>query len=787
MSSKRKKPTVARARPDPVADPGVDLLPLAPAPRHHWWLAGAVVFALAVVAYWPTVNNDFVNWDDHEYLTENDYVAERGGLARIWDPREQHRQFYPMVFSSYWLEHKLTLWLRGQAALDSYAGVDPADRGFEPRIHHATNLVLHAACAALVVCLLRLLGVSPWVGLLTAALFALHPINVASVAWVAERKNTLSTLFYLLSLICYVRNTRQRGMASYGLCLALFTLALLSKSATVTLPVTAALCDRLILRRWSWGTLARIGPMLPLAVMSAYLTKTIETANAGASMVPLDPLLRPLAAAGAVWFYLGKLLLPVNLAGLYPRWDLVRWWPVFLAGIVALVAAAGVVWKLRRRIPGHILWGLGYFLVTLTPMLGLISFSYTRYSFVANHFVYLPSIGVFLALAVTAEAVRRRAAAGGRPAVATAIASVVLVAAGAASLHLCRTVWKNGETFWSHTVALNPACWVGHFNLANIHKREADRLEQREAGVRGQAAQVEAGPQRAELLADAAKLGQEREALLRKALEGYGRAAAAKPDFHRAYGARGDVLLALGNTDEAIAAYRAASELESGFVTARNNLAALLQTVGRTNEAIEQYQRLLEQTPDSFAVHLNLGRALYDQGRFDEAVERLNRAVELDPRSAAAHNQLGLALRRRGDINGAIEHYKRAIELDPAGVDAQTNLALLLVRLGKFDVAASGFEHVMRIKPGFPNALIGMGLARAGQGRLAEAVQYLRSAVESDPQDADTRCLLAEHLLQLGEVEEALAEYREALRLDPDSTTAQQGLRQALERKARSP
>ena len=175
-------------RPEPLApNEAGELLPIVCAPWWHWWLAVLTVLAVAVVVYWPTLSNDLVNWDDFDYLTKNDYVAERGGLSRIWDRHEKHEQFYPMVFTSLWLEHKFTLWLRGETAKDSYKGIHHLERGFEPRVHHLTNMVLHALCAALVVWLLRLLGVSPWVAWLTAALFAVHPINVASVVWTAER------------------------------------------------------------------------------------------------------------------------------------------------------------------------------------------------------------------------------------------------------------------------------------------------------------------------------------------------------------------------------------------------------------------------------------------------------------------------------------------------------------------------------------------------------------------------------------------------------------------------
>jgi Flp pilus assembly protein TadD len=620
-------------------------LPLYSAPWHHWWLAAVVAMAAAVVVYWPTLDNGLINWDDFEYLTKNDYVAESGGLKRIWDPDEKHEQFYPMVFSSFWLEHKFTLWLKDEKALADYSKVDHLDRGFDPAVHHATNLILHALCAGLVVWLLRVIGVSPWVAWLTAMLFAVHPINVASVAWTAERKNVLSGVFYLLSLILYLRHTRWRNWVLYGLCLVLYVLALMSKSAMMTLPATAIIADRLIEGRWSWKSWVRVAPMLAFGAYSAYLTKTTEVANAGSTMVPLDPLLRPLAASGAIWFYVGKLLVPYHFPGVYTRWDLQGHWPLYMAALVGLLAAAWLMWVLRRRIPGHALWGLGHFVLSLSPMLGLIAFNYTQFSFVADHFVYLSSVGVFLCVGLLVDFLRRRATTRAvRVLLPTGLAVLVLAGLATASFIHCRTVWKDGETFWVYTLRLNPSCWPGHYNLSNIYRRQASPLRSKITKLRRQVKEAETEAEKEELRALLAEYNRQRKELLEKAAEGYRRAAECKDGLSQAHVARGDTLCMLNRFEEAISDYEAARKIRPNNPRYLYYLADALTRSGREEEAVEHLRKIIrnnlrhsrDQVQYLVGAHNKYAAWSHRQGRYDEAIKFYDRALKIDPNNGTA-------------------------------------------------------------------------------------------------------------------------------------------------------
>jgi len=602
-------------------------LPVSAAPWRHWWLAALLAAAAGLVVYWPTLHNDFVNWDDHDYLTKNTYLTEPGGLAKIWDPDAKQQQYYPMVFSSFWLEYRLDLELRAHRLGVAVSDLTTKQREFNPGVFHGTNMVLHAINVALIVWLLQLLGVRPWVAWLTAGLFAVHPINVASVSWAAERKNVLSALFFLLSLICYLRHTRRTAWGGYALCLVLYVLALLSKTATLTLPATVMICDRLIHRRWWWRSLVQVLPMIYLGLVAARMTHDVERRNAArkTTVVFLEPELRPFAAAGAIWFYVGKIMVPAGFPGVYPRWDIPAHWPAFLAAVGALPAAGILLWKLRRRVSGHALWGMGHYLLSLAPMLGLIPFNYTQFTFVADHFVYLPAIGVFLCVAVAADFVRRRFSPGWlRSVPMTTLACAVLVALGIRSWVHNKEVWKDGTTFWEYTLELNPSCWPGQYNLANNYSRKAAALQR--AG-------------------NAAEVRRYRE----QAAEHYALAAVAKPGLYQAHRACADTLVQLRRFEEAGEHYRQAL--------------AALPKLGRSRPTRADY-------------HLSLGEALSRAGQSSEAEAQFRQCFEVEPAGerqrarmaptqAKAHVKLAHLLRVRGQLDDAIEHYQRALELKP--------------------------------------------------------------------------------------------------------------------------
>ena len=357
------------------------------------WLFAIVLVVAVVLTYQPAWQGGLI-WDDDAHVTRSELCSWQG-LYRIWFDLRRHEQYYPLLHSAFWIEHQL--W--GRATLG----------------YHLVNILLHAAAAVMVAMILRRLAVPG--ALLAAAVFALHPVQVESVAWITEQKNTLSAVFYLAAAWLYLRFDDQRKRWWYACSLGLFVLGLLSKTVTATLP--GAL---LVLFWWRRGRLSwrrDIVPLLPFFALGAgagALTAWVERKLIGAQGAAFDLSIvqRVLIGGRAVCFYLGKLLWPSNVLFLYPRWNVSAtiWWQyLFPAGALLLLAVA---WGLRRRLRGP-LAGLLFFAGTLFPVLGLFNVFPFIYSFVADHFQYLASLGIIVLVSAGAALLLERRGWWGRP------------------------------------------------------------------------------------------------------------------------------------------------------------------------------------------------------------------------------------------------------------------------------------------------------------------------------------------------------------------------------------
>jgi len=649
----------------------------------------------AAVAYSPTSHNDFTNWDDKDYLQNNKQITEPNRLGSIWDPQaeQQQHQYYPMVFTSFWIEHRLEMWWRARGLGVAMEKLPPEQHSFNPAIYHTTNLVLHAINAALVVWLMRSLGVNLWVAWLTAGLFALHPINAASVAWAAERKNVLSGMFYFLALILCCQHLRRGGWFRYAACLLLFVLALLSKTACLTLPATVLLCDWLIrgrpTARSAIGSLARIAPMLLLGLAAVWQTQRIEKKNAAAktNVVFLEPELRPFAAAGAVWFYVGKVVAPVGFPGVYPKWIIPDHWPLFVTALLGLPLAGLGAWKLRRRLPPLALWGMGHYLLALSPMLGLIPFNYMQYAYVADHFFYLPGIGLFLCLALAADWARRR-----------------LESIGWHGLPL---------TDGPPVKGLPPAGWHG---LPPLRQAMSEPAGARSAAS-GTPGDIPAPNPSGAAMDGPTRLGVwlrtlPLTALAAVALSGLGWATwrQCADVWHNAttyweytlrlnpkcwpghynlgniYKSDAFAAQKQGNRDQAQTMfkkaadqYRLAAESKDGLYQAYEAWGQMLTQMGDLPAAVERYHQAVVLTPmdkKSWTEYrYRLAQLLVRLNRGDDAEEILNEIIAHKPKqSVRAHIQLGRLLRVRGQLNEAIDHYQRALTLNPRSAEARNGL-----------------------------------------------------------------------------------------------------------------
>jgi protein O-mannosyl-transferase len=652
-------------------------------------LRGIVALALFVsVAYLPAVRGGFV-WDDDAYTTANATLTEAGGLGRIWTDPQATPQYYPLVFSSFWVERRL--W-----------GLDPAG-------YHTVNVVLHLANGLLLWLLLARAGFPfPW---LAAAMFLLHPVQVESVAWISERKNVLSGCFYLLAANAYfplldtgsdggaqgVRRARAlRG--AWGAAFALFALALLSKSVTATLPVAL-----LLLAWWRRGSLtlrdaARVAPFVALGAVSGLATAWLEMTHVGArgagwSFTPVE---RLVIAGKNVWFYLAKTLWPHPLSFTYPRWEPhgYPWW--HLAAPLAAFALGALLWWGRSRIGRGPLAAYLFFLTTLAPALGFLDYYPMRFSFVADHFAYLAIIGPILcAIGVGA---RLRLPRGG-----SAAAAGALVALLAALTYRRGAAYRDEETLWRDTLATNPAATNARVNLGVIlavRGAHAEALVQLEAALAEEPGAPEILNSLGSLYLELGRPGD--------AEESYRAALEAAPDFATARIGLASALLGQGRAREAVVQYREVVRRSPAHPGIHSMLAAALAREGDADTAIGTYQEALRQNPSDGRSHLELGALLAEHGHAVEAEGHFRRAIELDPSDHAARYDLGKILDGRGDPEGAMVLYREALGIRPDFAEAHNNLGVDLAVAGKREEAAGHFREALRVNPGYREAAVNL-------------------------------------------------------------------------------
>jgi tetratricopeptide (TPR) repeat protein len=673
-------------------------------------LLACLVF-VTLIAYQPAWRGGIL-WDDEGHLTRPDLRSAQG-LARIWVSPGATQQYYPVVHSAFWLQHRL--W------------------GAETLGPHLVNIVLHAVSAFLIALILRQLAVPGAV--LAAFIFALHPVHVESVAWMTELKNVLSGMFYLGAALAYLAFDRTRQRQLYALAAGLFVLALLSKTVTATLP--AAL---LVLMWWRRGRLdwktdaAPIIPFAVIAIASGAVTIWFERWLIGAEGPDFDltGIERCLIAGRAVWFYLAKLLWPADLIFIYPRWNVGAgvWWQYLYPLAVVMALATLWWWRRRSRAP---LAAMLLFCITLAPALGFFNVYPFLYSFVADHFQYLASIPVIalLSAGLTKLTAPRYAA----------IAPVPLV------LILGFLTWRqahhytDAETLYRATLARNPSTWMAHNNLAVV------------------------------LLAGAP--GRER---VQEAASHAGEAVRLRPRYAEGHYNLGTTLERLGELDAAVREYKAVLDIDPYQARAHHRLGLTLRTLGREEEAVAALVQATAYDAASPALHLDLGRALAESGRTSDAIAQFREASRLDPGSAEAHQNLGSALLQQHKPDEALLELTEAVRLDPTLADAEYNLGLALEAGERLDEAVGHYQRALNINPALGPAHRGLGRTLQKLGRREEAVAAYQHALAIDPLIAQTHNDLGVALAELNRLEEADSQFSEAVRLNPDDAGARENL-----------
>ncbi len=692
--------------------------------RRAPWVMAALIFGLALACYWPALRGGML-WDDAAHMTRPD-LRSWSGLGLIWFKQGATQQYYPILHTAFWIEHRL--W--GDATLG----------------YHLVNVLLHAASSCLFALILRrmmngysdLLAEGPerrrcagveWPAMsgvewLAAAIFAVHPVGVESVAWISEQKNTLSLLFYLLAALAYLEFDARRGRRAYALASVFFLLALGTKTVTASLP--AAL---LLMLWWQRGRISwkrDVVPLIPwfvLAAAAGLFTAWVERRIIGAQGAPfaLSAVERLLLAGRVIWFYLGKLVWPSRLMFIYPHWQVTAAGAGWLAGLAGVGALTAALWLVQRRgggpfsrVTATALTGWLFFIGSLFPVLGFFNIYPFLFSYVADHFQYLPSLGIIAIAAPGLALLLNR----GSPAVRTAgrVAGVLLVAGLAVlSNHQSRS-YRDRGTLYRATLALNPACWMARVNLAvDLAGSPAgvpEALAQYAEALRLNPANAEGHNNYANLLATLP-------GRVPEALDHYEHALRLRPDFADAHANYANLLSTLpGRMPEALDQYAEALRLEPGTAEIHYSLAnALARIPGRQPEALAQYEEALRLNPDFAQAHVNLANELAKlPGRMPEALAHYGQALRIDPRLALAHYNLAVQLSELpGREAEARRHYEEALRLRPDYAKAENDLGVLDARQGRFDEAKRHWERAVQLDPAYEDPQRNLELLRRRQ------------------------------------------------------------------------
>ena len=689
--------------------------------------AAAVLFCATLAAYWPALHGAML-WDDSGHVTKP-ALQSMNGLWRIWSELGATQQYYPLLHTAFWFEHRL--W--GDAVVG----------------YHLTNLFLHTVAACLVVVITRRLSLpGSW---LAGFVFALHPVCVEAVAWISEQKTTLSTVFYLLSLLACLEFDRTRRRSQYLLGLVLFLMALSTKTVTASLP--AALFVILWARRGRLEWKRDVWPFAPWLVVGAaagVLTAWVEHHFIGArgSEFALALPGRLLLAGRVIWFYLAKLFWPADLVFIYPRWtiDAAVWWQYLFP--LGVLAGAWMLWKLAPGRPGRRapLAGFLFFAGTLFPALGFFNVYPFIYSFVADHFQYLASLGVFVPVSAGLALAVRRYPTATRAALPTA---ALLITVLGVLTRIQSGMYRDSTTLFTETLARNPAAWMAHNNLAleliQVPGRQSEAMAHLLASLR------------------------------------------IKPHNPVAHYDLGILYESMpGRISDALAEYQAALRSNPNYEPARAALGlALAGTPGRQSEAIEQYEIGLRINPDSTLLHRRLGNALSQApGRSAEAAAQYIKALGAEPGRAETHFDLANTLADSpGQLPAAAAEYRAALAINPDYAEAHLNLGSVLSRMpGRTAEALAEFQAALRVKPNYPEAHFNLGTALSDMpGRTQEAIAEYQAALRGRPDYPEAHLNLGLALETLrGRLPDAIAEYQAALRGDPSSAEAHYALAEAL-------
>ena len=747
-----KKESVGTAPVKTSADSGVTVMGFGISRSSAVYLL--ILGVLVAASYFPVLWGEFI-WDDF-LLTKLKAVSSWDGIWRLWfDPVTAYLQrdaveghYWPLLYTTFWLEHKL--W------------------GFDPLGYHIVNLLLHFANTALLWRLLMRLGVpGAW---FAAAVFAVHPLHTESVAWIISRKDLLSALLYLSAFFMWVRFVESPRTRPYVAALLLFAAALLCKSIAITLP--AAL---LIWQWWKEGRVTaryflRVAPFFLVGLVVGGFDIWFYKAHTALSF-DYSVYERLLIASRALWFYAEKLLWPMNLAVIYPHWEIDAADPLGWIYFAAAVAVAAGLWIMRRRIGRGPLACALFFAVTLSPTLGLVDYSYMGHSFVADRFQYLAGIGMIILFAAAATRIADRLSPAAHKTT-KGIALVVLALLGIATWNHTG-VYKNELSLFNHVISFNPQSWAAHQNVGMALLR-LNRFEEAERSLRNSLEIFPLNVKAFRNLGEALK-GQQR---YEESLKWYGTAIKLEPEEPLNHAGIGTVFFQMERYPEAVSSIKRALELQPDFETAprlHSLIAQGLRKMGRHDEADRHFELSVKlslgMNPGDPVAFFSRAEDLRGRKLHEESLRWYRFAIEVDPDFALAYAGMGDSLYQLGRYPEAVSSIKRALELEPDLPIAPTLRYLMVQGLRGMGQSRDVQDQTSRtMESGLGDA--GTFFSRAEelreQKRYEESLKWYRETIEADPNFALVYAGMGDSLYQMGRYEEAVSSMKRVFELMPD-------------------
>jgi tetratricopeptide (TPR) repeat protein len=610
----------------------------------------AIILLILIVSavYIPVINQQFSGWDDVKYIT----AVWKPGWQRAWK-----------IVTDFDLQYTGEVYYNPLHMLSLMADqiLSPSEDQPSAWIAKLMNVVYHSANSVLVFLLLLMAGTGRRPAFMGALIFAVHPVQVGTVAWVAERKNLLAALFYVASVMLFLRYLSTERRRYLWWVVPCFAASLLAKPSAVTLPVALATLP-VVYGFQRFKRPAVIGLLAALFFIAlgwgGYVLLTERTYS---GLLPAWPY-RPFILAGAFWFYTSKLLLPMDLAPIYPRWDVSANIPWFSALLAAFLGLTGILTYYRRKIDKWTLWGMLFFAINLALVSGLIPFGYMTHSFVADHFLYLPMVGVALIIARAVEKLFHRLGTDSISGKSLMVGLYLWVAAlGVVSVHQT-WLWRDPLSMWEATLKANPDSFAANNNLGFLlmTRGEYDRAL----------------------------------TLLKKASE-------LVPSMDVPYFNQGEVYRLTGDNAGAKKMYKKAIWINPRHVGARVNLAEIMWKEGKEDEAIEYLKKSITRNPRSGKLLNELGLLYYYQGKEEDSLKEFTRAIELDPLLPVPYIQKGVILLSRGRPDEAIPLLKTAVSLDTRA-DAHNVLGAAYAQKGEYGQALAEFRAAYKIQPRFP-------------------------------------------------------------------------------------